>query len=139
MHPSSKATADRGAAIDARQYISALDDVAALRLEFAELFETVDVLLTPTSAALPWPISRPYPTAIDGRHTGPRGTAVFSTFVNAAGLPAVSIPGAPALNGLPIGFQLVGRFGDDASLMALAAEYEEAKPWIERWPELAAR
>lgn len=139
VHPASKATAERGAAIDARQYISALDDVAALRLEFAELFETVDVLLTPTSAALPWSIDRPYPTAIDGRDVGPRGAAVFATFVNAAGLPAISIPGAPASNGVPIGLQLVGRFGDDVSVMALAAEYEEANPWVERWPELAAK
>lgn len=137
VHPSSKATAERGAAIDARRYVGALDDVAALRLEFAELFETVDVLLTPTSAALPWEIDRPYPMRIDGRDVGPRGAALFATFVNAAGLPAISIPGARAKSGLPIGIQLVGRFGDDVSLMALAAEYEEANPWTERWPAMA--
>lgn len=139
VHPSTQAVADRGAAIDARQYIKALDDLAALRLEFAELFETVDVLVTPASAALPWAIGQAYPAIIDGRSVGPRGAAVFATFVNAAGLPAVSIPGAPASNGLPIGLQLVGRFGDDVTAMALAAEYEKANPWVGRWPELATR
>jgi len=74
---------------------------------------------------------------IDGRDVGPRGAAVFATFVNAAGLPAISIPGAPAKSGLPIGIQLVGRFGEDVGLMALAAEYEEANPWSECWPEMA--
>jgi Asp-tRNA(Asn)/Glu-tRNA(Gln) amidotransferase A subunit family amidase len=57
--------------------------------------------------------------------------------VNATGLPAVSVPGTPAPDGLPIGVQLVGRHGDDAMLMALAAEYEEAQPWAARWPALA--
>lgn len=139
VNPSAQAVADRGAAVDARQYIKALDDVAALRLEFAEFFEAVDVLLTPTSAALPWALGLPYPTLIDGRTVGPRGAAVFATFVNAAGLPAISIPGTPAAGGLPIGLQLVGRFGDDITVMALAAEYEKAHPWVERWPDLAAR
>lgn len=139
VHPASKATAERGATIDARQYVNALDDVAALRLELGEFFESVDVLLTPTSAALPWPTDRPYPGTIDGRETGPRGPALFATFVNAGGLPGVSIPGEPASNGVPIGLQLVGRFGDDARLLALAAQYEEEKPWIERWPELALK
>jgi Asp-tRNA(Asn)/Glu-tRNA(Gln) amidotransferase A subunit family amidase len=38
---------------------------------------------------------------------------------------------------LPIGVQLVGRFGDDAAVMALAAEYEQAQPWAGRWPAIA--
>jgi aspartyl-tRNA(Asn)/glutamyl-tRNA(Gln) amidotransferase subunit A len=139
VHPSSKASAERGASVQAGQYVSALDEVAAIRLEFAELFGTVDVLLTPSSASLAWPVDAPYPAVIDGRDVGPRGAAVFATFVNAAGLPAISIPGTPSAEGLPIGLQLVGRFGDDLSLLALAAEFERAKPWHERWPDLAAK
>lgn len=137
VSPSSKLTAERGAAIDARQYLGALDEVAALRLEFVQVFDAVDVLLTPTSNALPWSVERPHPATIDGREVGPRGAAAFATFVNATGLPAVSVPGTPAADGLPIGVQLVGRYGDDAMLMALAAEYEEAQPWAARWPALA--
>ena len=137
VHPSSKATAERGAAIEATQYFAALDDVAALRLEFTALFETIDMLLMPASSALPWPLGQPYPATIDGRQAGPRGAALFATFVNAAGLPAISVPGTPAANGLPIGVQLVGRFGDDAAVMALAAEYEQAQPWAGRWPAIA--
>ena len=138
VQPASRALAERGAAIDARQYIQALDDVATLRQEFHQLFGAVDILLTPTSPALPWVLGQPYPNPIDGRTVGPRGAAVFATFVNAAGLPAISIPGTPAANGLPIGLQLIGRFGDDVTVIALAAEYEEANPWAGRWPRLAA-
>lgn len=134
---SSRLTAERGAAIHARKYLTSLDEVATLRLELVQVFDAVDVLLTPTSNALPWSIDRPYPAAIDGREVGPRGAATFATFVNATGLPAISVPGIPAANGLPIGVQFVGRYGDDATLMALAAEYEQAQPWAERWPAMA--
>lgn len=137
VHPSSRATAERGAQIAGTRYLEALDDLAALRLEFSALFETVDVLLTPTSAAMPWAIGEPYPNRIDGRDVGPRGAAVFATFVNAAGLTAVSIPGPPAASGLPTGLQLVGRFGEDAAVMALAEQYEQAHPWTQRWPAVA--
>ena len=134
---SSKLTAERGAAIHARKYLTTLDEVATLRLEFVHVFDAVDVLLTPTSNALPWSVGRPYPATIDGREVGPRGAAAFATFVNAIGLPAVSVPGIPAANGLPIGLQFVGRYGDDSTLMALAAEFEQAQPWAERWPAMA--
>jgi amidase len=41
--------------------------------------------------------------------------------------------------GLPIATQLVGRYGDEATLFRLAAQLETARPWFDRKPELAAR
>jgi len=117
--------------------VAAIDAVNQLRRRIPEAFETYDVLLTPASAAMPWPIGRPYPAEIDGCEAGPRAAGVFATFVNAAGLPAISVPAALSAAGLPIGMQLVGRFGDDPALLALAGEFEEAQPWADRWPALA--
>jgi aspartyl-tRNA(Asn)/glutamyl-tRNA(Gln) amidotransferase subunit A len=37
---------------------------------------------------------------------------------------------------LPIGFQLVGRFGADDLLLDIGARFEEAQPWRDRWPKL---
>jgi aspartyl-tRNA(Asn)/glutamyl-tRNA(Gln) amidotransferase subunit A len=54
--------------------------------------------------------------------------------VNAAGYPAITIPCEPASNGLPIGFQLVARFGADRSLVRLASAFEHRHPWADRWP-----
>jgi aspartyl-tRNA(Asn)/glutamyl-tRNA(Gln) amidotransferase subunit A len=62
---------------------------------------------------------------------------VFTGFVNATGYPAIAIPCDPSPEGLPIGIQLVGRFGGEDRLFALAAQYERAYPWAQRWPELA--
>ena len=139
VQPASAAVADRGAAVTAAQYVEAIESVIQLRRGVPEAFAAFDVLLTPASAALPWPVGQPYPAQIDGREAGPRAAGVFATFVNAAGLPAISVPAKPAAAGLPIGMQLVGRFGEDATVLALAGELEAAQPWAARWPALAAQ
>ncbi len=57
--------------------------------------------------------------------------------MNAAGLPAISVPVDPSPAGLPIGMQLVGAFGEDLTVLQLARQFEEAHPWAARWPALA--
>ncbi|MGB1088162.1 MAG: amidase, partial [Alphaproteobacteria bacterium] len=53
---------------------------------------------------------------------------------NMTGQPAISLPLGMSENGLSIGLQFVGRYGDEATLLRLAASLEEADPWIGRRP-----
>jgi amidase len=56
---------------------------------------------------------------------------------NASGLPAIALPtGFDHATGLPVGVQLVGRPAAEATLIALAAQLEAAKPWIGNRPPL---
>jgi aspartyl-tRNA(Asn)/glutamyl-tRNA(Gln) amidotransferase subunit A len=128
--------AEQGAALSAADYADALDKVARLRAAMTEVFSTFDAILTPTAAALPWPAAATHPATIDGLPVGPRGHAVFTALANAAGIPAISIPCQPSRDGLPIGFQLIAGFGADARLLQVAAQYEQAHPWADRWPPL---
>ena len=128
--------ADSGATFTAAQYFSALDAVAGLRRQLSVFFADHDVLLTPSAAALPWPAGESHPGAIDGKIVGPRGHAIFTAIANVTGCPGISVPCAPAANGLPIGFQLIAAPGRDGLLCALAAQYERAHPWAQRWPDL---
>lgn len=124
------AMAQAGSALTAVRYFDALAAAQRTRERVRELFASgYDLLLTPSTAALPWPAEQTHPPEIAGRAAGPRGHAVFTAFANAAGVPAISIPCAPSRSGLPIGFQLVGPFGADALLCAVAAQFERAHPW----------
>jgi amidase len=63
----------------------------------------------------------------------------FTAPYNITGQPAVSVPLAwPEVDGvtLPVGVQLVGRPYDEATLITLAAQLEQASPWAHRRPPL---
>lgn len=127
---------ETGRAMSAVDYVPWIDRIGALRSAVADSFEAVDVYLLPASAAMPWPAADRFPPTIDGRPAGPRGAAIFTPFVNALGLPAIALPAPVADGAMPIGFQLVGNYGDDALLLDLAERYEAARPWRDRRPPM---
>ena len=113
-----------------------METVAQLRSDCARLFREIDVLITPAAAALPWPADEAFPPVIAGQGVGPRGHAVFTGWVNAAGLPALAVPVRPSSSGLPMGMQMIGAYGADDMLLDLGEAYEAASPWAARWPAL---
>ncbi len=131
-----QAMADQGAALGAPALWQLLDKVERLRRDCAALFQRFDIITIPAAAALPWSAQEAFPPVIDGHPVGPRGHAVFTGWVNAAGLPAVSVPTAPTPNGMPIGLQLIGPYGADDVVLTLAQAYEAHNPWSDRWPPL---
>jgi amidase len=59
----------------------------------------------------------------------------FTAMQNVTGQPAINLPLHWNKEGLPIGVQFVGRFGDEATLLKLAAQLEKASPWSHRYAE----
>jgi amidase len=110
------------------------------RREVARWGRDFDVLLTPTSAILP-PVAG---AVLEAQHAAPDQPVLdvvrsvsFTAFGNLTGLPAVSLPLHWSEEGLPVGVQLVGGPWEEARLIALAAQLEQASPWAERRPQLA--
>jgi aspartyl-tRNA(Asn)/glutamyl-tRNA(Gln) amidotransferase subunit A len=117
----------------AKDYLNALDIISAMQRTFDGFFERYDFLITPTTAAMPWPARDPYPAEIDGRPVGPRGHAVFTPFANALGLPAISLPCPIEENDMPIGVQIVAARHRDHALLSFAREFE-GRLFVHRWP-----
>ena len=101
------------------------------------IFESHDVLMTPVmgGTALPvrrwegrgalWTLlgmSRFYPYCIPWNHLGN---------------PAMSVPAGFAADGMPLAVQIVGRPGDEATLLSLAAQLEAERPWAEERPPIS--
>jgi aspartyl-tRNA(Asn)/glutamyl-tRNA(Gln) amidotransferase subunit A len=117
-------------------YLGALDAIKDVEREFEALFEHTDLLLTPATAAMPWPATEPYPSTIAGKPVGLRGHALFTPFANALGLPAISLPCELWHQGMPIGFQLCAAHGRDRDLLAFARAYQDCAEWRIRWPPM---
>lgn len=128
--------ADQGRRVPASRLWQIVEQVRQLRREAAAVFDRIDAIVLPAAAALPWPAADAFPPVIDGRPVGPRGHAVYTGWVNAAGLPALALPCDPSVEGLPIGLQVVGPYGGDHGLLALGEAYESLRPWAQRWPAL---
>ena len=60
----------------------------------------------------------------------------YTEFFNLLGNPALVVPVGSSPEGLPIGVQLVARYGDEATLLRLAAQLEQALPWALRHPSI---
>src|SRR6185295_11400769 len=74
--------AAQGSALTAADYVGALNSIKRLQSQLSIAFETYDLIMTPSAAALPWKVGEAFPREIAGRAVGPRGHAVYTAFVN---------------------------------------------------------
>ena len=76
------------------------------------------------------------PVNLDPKEVDKRQAEVFpfTPPFNFTGQPSLSLPLWWSADDLPLGMMFTGRFGDEATLLRLAAQLEEARPWIGRKP-----
>ena len=89
----------------------------ALRRALEEAFKDCDVIVGPTSPTVAWKIGEKFDDPVTMYLSD-----IYTVVASLAGLPAISIP-CGALNGLPVGLQLMGRLGEDAKVMDAAHWY----------------
>ncbi|MFB6822954.1 amidase [Streptomyces virginiae] len=98
------------------------------------MFTTMDLLLTPVVAERPRPVG-----ALDGAGlltalARSRPMVAYTALWNVTGHPAASVPAGLGEDGLPLAVQLVGRRDDEVTLLRVAAQLEEVRPWASRRP-----
>ena len=105
---------DRAAAVTAEAYDSARRTSRRAREAMVGLMSEIDVILTPSA-----PGAAP-------RGLGSTGSSTFNRLWTLMGTPCVSVPGLASDDGLPLGVQVVGRYGKDHATLQAARFVEEA-------------
>ncbi|MCX7521132.1 amidase [Microbacterium sp. STN6] len=134
LEPLTRWLMGRGRAISARQLAEALSALSAYERSFIEQLSRFDAVMTPTLAMTPRPLG--YFDQEDGERNFEQQVQYtpFTSMVNVSGLPAITLPIAQTDSGLPMGVQLIGRPGGEATLLALGAQLERRVGWQLRHP-----
>jgi amidase len=124
------------------EYVYAMKHLERMSRQLLEPWgRDFDVLLTPTMASTPPSVG----AVLEATHANPEAPAeaviamvAFTAFANITGQPAISLPVHSTDDGIPVGAQLVGGPWDEVTLLRLAGAVEQALPWADRAPALAA-
>lgn len=152
-----RALAMLGRAMSSGDYVQARQQWNLFARALGSFFERHDLYLTPTVAALPARIGeldtppleraalRPLLWLNAGRLLMKSGIVdklafrslqrtPFTQLANLTGNPAASVPLHWTPDGLPLGSQFVAPVGEEARLIRMAAQLEQAQPWFDRVP-----
>lgn len=141
VEPGNWTMAEIGRGIDGVRFLAVQEELHALGRGLAGWWDEDDgwdLLLTPTEPSPAPPLGVLAPLADPGQRL--RVEAATSAFLapwNITGQPAISLPVHQTDEGLPVGVQLVARYGREDLLLRVAAQLEQALPWGHRRPPLA--
>lgn len=114
-------------------YIKAQKVRTLIKQDFEAAFESVDVIVAPTSPTTAFRIGDrmddPYQMYL---------ADVFTIPANMAGIPGISVP-CGFSNDLPVGLQFLGPAFDESTLLGVAHAYEQSQPWYSMHPSLTDR
>jgi aspartyl-tRNA(Asn)/glutamyl-tRNA(Gln) amidotransferase subunit A len=121
-----------GADITASAHLRARHQLEQIRRSVSQVFENVDLLITPTTCVPPFAISdlADPNTLREKELLMLRNTRPF----NALGLPTISVPCGFTRDGLPIGMQITGPLWGETTVLRLAYAFEQATDWHKRYP-----
>lgn len=122
-----------GEKVTGHAYAEALWQMQRIRMQFADFFERYDLLLTPTMAMKPYLIK----DIMSGDVHPLYDLQSFTFIANIYGGPSATVPCGFTPDGLPVGLQINGRIGDDATVLRASAAFEQAQPWIHHIPPIA--
>ncbi len=124
-----------GKKVSAIDYLNAKTALQQAARVAAAFHETYDCWVSATLGAPPVKLG-----VFDLEETNPEKSfgpmidyVPFTAMQNATGQPAINLPLHWNKAGLPIGVQFVGRYGDETTLLKLAAQLEKAQPWAHRY------
>lgn len=141
LEPLTRAYWDIGKNVPAATYLRSIEVLQRYARRVAGFFNSQDLFLTPTVSAPPLPLGQMISTEDDpfrALQVSGSTVAYSGVIANLTGAPAMSVPLHWTPDSLPIGMHFLGRFGHEATLLRLAGQLEEARPWNRRHPSTFA-
>jgi amidase/6-aminohexanoate-cyclic-dimer hydrolase len=138
VETSTWAMAEYGRQVTASDYAKAIRVLHQTGRIVGRFFSRYDVLITPTMCTPPHKLGVLAQSGNDPQAylEAILGTIAFTSPFNTTGTPAMSVPLHWSRHGLPVGVQFAAGFGEEATLLRLAAQLEKAQPWADRRPAL---
>ncbi|PPF83350.1 amidase [Subtercola sp. Z020] len=129
LEPLTRWLMHRGRAIGAAELTAALATLSAFERSIIRQFSAFDAIVTPTLALSSRPLG--WYDAVDGERNFAQQVeySPFTSFVNVSGLPAITLPVGETASHQPIGVQLIGRPGGEATLLSLGRQLERQLRW----------
>jgi amidase len=115
--------------VGAGEYLRAVNQMQVISRRIVGFFENFDVLVLPTYMHSPIGIGEWADLSCEETLQRIISWVAPCPPFNASGLPAIALPAMLDDNGLPVGIQIIGRPAAEATLIALAAQIEAAKPF----------
>ena len=139
IEPITARIAENGRQVTGRAYADARRTFDLAGARYAELFQTYDLVLSPTLAEPPGALKRMSLDVDIGDYM--RAIAAFTPYTalhNQIGVPAMSVPLVWSADDLPLGMMFAAPYGREDLLISVAAQLETARPWINRLPPTLA-
>ncbi len=128
---------EQGLQLDSAALGAAEKQRTALYQRMVAFMQEHEFALMPVTQVMPFDADQEYMTAVNGQ---PMQTYLdwmrSCYYVTATGHPAASVPCGFTDQGLPVGLQIVGRYGDDFGVLQLAHAFEQATGWWKHAPTL---
>jgi amidase len=135
MDPVVRYAWERGRKFSAHEYINTVAMLHNTAREIVQELSAYDAIISPTLARPAVKIGT-LPTAPE-KYLDELPEWIPYTFAfNATGQPGFSLPNGFNKAGLPIGLQIVGRQADEVTIIGLARQFEEARPWKDQHPPI---
>jgi len=134
--PDVRTLVEMGRLVTGPDYLKAEQYRTALMNAYRDVFESVDVVVGPTTPITAWKRGE-WTVQVAGKPESVLAASWRFTYpYNLTGLPAISVPCGFDRDGLPIGLQLAARPFDEMTLLHIAHAYESSHEWKDRWPSL---
>ena len=144
MKPWLQTRFEYGSNVTGKDFVLAMEEMEKWKHTIDSVFENYDLLLTPTISVPAFQCGK-WPTEINSSKIDEfsvsqnAGFYHFAYPFNMSGNPAASIPCGFSSEGLPIGLQIIGKRGDELSVLKASTEYEKSHPWAKFIPPISIK